>query len=450
MATVPARRPAARTAAPPRLALLPLLRDSTLVRLVAADRRWLVPLALTAYVLATTWTWEFPNWQGIPFPPVWLGAVVAALVTWRRLRRAVGPIEVAAIVAAAAMVTTDVTMFWTQPLRDLALYLKAGEAWLEGRAVYATVPLAQQPADLSDYPFLYPPVTLPLFAALSVPPFAMAAAIWLAGSIAAVLGGLRIIGFGWRWSLFLLAWPPIAQGIYVGNVAVPLFVLFAAAVARPALLLVAPVFKLYSGIAALWLLRRPHWPDLARGVVVALGIAAVATALTGVEAWLRWFEGLLVYQESQRLLPQFLYGFGLARWLPLAAVLGLAALVVVLALRASERREQLARLGVATIVGSPSLFTHGWLVALPALARLDTPWLWLSIGLTACAPGLAWFLVVAIVAASWFRPAMRKRPGADAWHPLGAADRAWPAADDTQPRTEEREVEPPRSWPAAA
>jgi hypothetical protein len=95
------------------------------------------------------------------------------------------------------------------------------------------------------------------------------------------------------------------------------------------------------------------------------------------------------------------------------------------------------------VVGSPSLFSHGWLVALPALSRLDTAWYWLAFGLTACSPGMAWFLALLIVAASWFMPALRKRPGSDAWHPLGAADEPWPQAASSHATVESPAADAP-------
>jgi len=406
------------------------LGRTDLVRAIVEEPRWLVPLALAIYVLGVTWTWEFPDWQGVPFPPVWLGAAVVVLGVWHRLGRTLAPLPVAAIVVVTAMLATDVTAFWTQPLRDLGVYLKAGEAWLSGAPVYSQTPLAERPADLSNYPFLYPPVTLPLFGALSAVPWPLASALWVGASFAAVLYGLRRIGLAWRWCVLMLAWPPVAQGLYVGNVALPLFALFAAAVARPAMLVVPPIFKLYSGVAALWLLRREHLRDLLSGAGLVLAVSLVSIPVLGAGLWASWFGALQTYQVSQRLLPQYLYGFGLGRYLPLVALAVLAALVTILALRARERREQLSRLGVATVVASPSLFPHGWLVALPALLRLDSIWFWLAFGLTACAPGLAWFAALLIVGASWFVPAMRKRPVDDPWHPLGAAAMAWPRDRD--------------------
>jgi hypothetical protein len=114
----------------------------------------------------------------------------------------------------------------------------------------------------------------------------------------------------------------------------------------------------------------------------------------------------------------------------------------VMALRARERREQLSRLGVATVVASPSLFGHGWLVALPAMFRLETLTLWLVLGITACAPGLAWFVGLVIVVLSWYLPSLRKQEGADPWHPLGSAAAPWPETDGGSPAEPDLRWEP--------
>jgi hypothetical protein len=162
---------------------------------------------------------------------------------------------------------------------------------------------------------------------------------------------------------------------------------------------------------------------------VSIAVVCLATLpLVGPQGWAEWIAGLQAYQVSQALLPNNLYGYGLGRYMPFVAFLAIATVVAVLALRARGRREQLARLGVATVTGSPSLFSHGYLVALPAMLRLDTPWFWLAFGLTACAPGPAWFGAIGIVLWSWLEPSLRKRRGFDPYHPLGAASAAWPGA----------------------
>jgi Glycosyltransferase family 87 len=410
---------------------LPALRAVERLRfgLLAGDLRWLLPAGLVAYVLGVTWTWEFPDWHGIPFPPLFLGLMVAALVAWRWRVGPIGPITAAAIVALTAMAMTDVAAFFTQGARDIGIYLKAGDRWLAGLPVYEQTPIDKAPADLSNYPFLYPPLTLPLFGALSLLPFPVAVGGWAAVSAGALLAGLRRVGLDWRWCAVIFAWPPVVQGLWVGNVAVPLFLFFAIAPWRPAALAVGPIFKVYSGLAGLWLLRREHWRSLAIAVFAVVAGVALTLPLVGVDQWRDWLGGLQTYQVSQQLLRN-LYGFGLAGYVPSVVFLAIAAVVLVLALRARDRRDQLARLGVATVTGSPSLFSHGFLVNLPAMFRLDTPWFWLAFGVTSCAPGLAWFGVIALLVVSWFVPALRKRPVEDAWHPLGGAAEPWPSAPD--------------------
>ncbi len=388
-------------------------------------RAWAMPAAVAAYVVAMTWSWDFPDGSGAPFPAVWFGVAMGGLAAWTWRRGALSPLAATAIVAVSAMVLTDLAALWTQPFRDIEIYLKAGERWLADGAVYNQIPLRSSPDDLSNYPFLYPPLTLPLFGALAALPAPLAIGGWIAGSAALFVAGLRLIGASWRWCGLLLLWPPFVQGLHVGNVAIPLFVLFAGAVSRPATLVVAPLFKVYSAIAGLWLLRREHWRSLLVGGAFVLLLALVTLPIVGIGTWQDWVTALQTYQASQGYLPN-LYGFGLARYLPLVLVVAAAIVITLLALRARERRDQLARLGVATVVASPSLFSHGWLVALPAAFRLDTPWLWLVLGLTSCAPGPAWFAAVGVMAAAWFVPQMRKRPTDDPWHPLGRATEPWP------------------------
>ena len=45
-------------------------------------------------------------------------------------------------------------------------------------------------------------------------------------------------------------------------------------------------------------------------------------------------------------------------------------------------REGLARLGLASVVASPSLYIHGFVFAVPSFLRLRAEWLWLAAGMT--------------------------------------------------------------------
>ena len=396
---------------------------------------WLLVAVLAADVLFVTRSTDVPNGSGIPYWGVWLVAAVASLGVASLLTARFRPgapwlrsVEVLAVVAVVAMVLSDVTMAW-QPLRDLGIYLKAGDHFRDGTAVYMQTPLTVQPIDRTNYPFLYPPCTLPFFGALSLLPVAVAQALWLVGSLGLGLLALRLIGLPGRWLVPALLWPPLFQGLWVGNVAVPVLALYALGPWLGAGLVAAAVFKPYTGLAALWLVRERRWAQIAAGIGGLAALAAVTVPLTGPNAWGDWLHGLTVYQTSQDSLPG-LYGFGLPRFVPFAVYAALALLALAAALK-TRGIESLARLGTATVVASPSLFGHGLLAAVPSMLSLRSAWLWLAIGFLSTPDGLAWWPAVIVIATSWAVPAMRRAPAtasseSEALHPLGTACRPWP------------------------
>jgi hypothetical protein len=83
----------------------------------------------------------------------------------------------------------------------------------------------------------------------------------------------------------------------------------------------------------------------------------------------------------------------------------------------------LARLGLASVVASPSLYRHGFLSALPQVLRLDAALVWLVLGAGVTLNGL--WLGVAVAAAASVFDLIRRRAG-DPLHPLGP-DGLWPA-----------------------
>ncbi|HKG56596.1 MAG TPA: glycosyltransferase 87 family protein, partial [Candidatus Limnocylindrales bacterium] len=311
----------------------------------------------------------------VPFGPLWAGATAALVTMWLASRRRLGAVVAIALGAVAAMALTDVSYLATQGLRDLHLYVRAGEHFLDGRPVYIDSLFTQRPADLADYPFLYPPLTVPLFAALARLPAPLVDAGWLVGSIAAAVATLRLFGVPWRWAALFLLWPPFFQGLQVGNVAVPLGLLFAAAPWIGGGLVVAAVFKVYSGIAALWLLRERRFAALVVGAAIVVAAALLTLPLVGTTMWADWWRALDLFRQSQPLLADYLYGFGLPRYVPAPLALAVAAAVAVAALRTGGRTG-LARLGLATAIASPSLYAHGLIVALPAFLALSPLWLW--------------------------------------------------------------------------
>jgi hypothetical protein len=402
---------------------------------------WLLPAILAADAIVATWGMDVPNGSGVRYWIVWLAVSALALggaaLLRRRLRPAgppFRPVECLAIMALAAMVLSDATMAW-QPLRDLGIYLKAGHHFLDGAPVYMQTPLTVQPEDRTGYPFLYPPCTLPIFGALAMLPVPVAQAVWVAGSLSLGLLALRWFGLPRRWLVGAILWPPFFEGLWVGNVALPGLALFAVGPWLGAGLVLGAIFKSYTGLAALWLIRERRWVQAAAGIGAVALVVAVTLPLTGIGAWSDWLDGLGVYQTSQRLVPG-LYGFGLMRFVPFAAYAVLAVAAALAALRA-RGLESLARLGTATVVAGPSLFGHGLLMAVPSLLSLRTAWLWLAAGFLSLPDGWQWWPAVAVITASWAAPSMRREKAEgsapfEPLHPLGAG-RPWPGVQEAWP-----------------
>src|SRR5204862_5056656 len=192
---------------------------------------WIGPAALAAYYL-----WLFPPtiFGGIHGDVEWAGLTVAGVVAFGVVRIARGrivggriapfrfrPTEVMALEVLAAALVDDAENSTANGLRDLHLYLHAGAQFMAGAQVYTPQSIDRYPSDLGFLPFLYPPVTLPVFGLLSQLPQTLVEVGWLLGSVALVIGSLRLLGLSWPWTIAALAWTPIEQGLFVGNVAVP-------------------------------------------------------------------------------------------------------------------------------------------------------------------------------------------------------------------------------------
>jgi hypothetical protein len=373
---------------------------------------WLAVAALVVYILVAVYDWRLPSKDGASFGPVWAGLTVVAVVGLRGLRGRWEPLDALAACTAVAALLTDLVQFNGQLLRDLGIYLRAGEHFSAGTPVYLTTVLTEAPIDKTTYPFLYPPPILPFAAILAALPRGLVEAGWLAGSAAVALAGLRLLGLSWRWALAALLWPPFFQGLYVGNVAVPAFGLFVAAPWFGAGLVLAAAFKPYSSLAALWLVREGRARSIVVGGAIVGGLAVVTLPFVGIDAWRAWVEGLRLYVASQPALPA-LVGLGLGAYLP--SVLPLVAGVAAVGWAWLGRGlDGLARFGLATVVASPSLFSHGWLVALPAFLGLRPVALWLALGITSVAPGPGWWLAVILVVAASVAPPLR-RPAGGPW-----------------------------------
>jgi hypothetical protein len=396
-------------------------------------------LFAAGWILLTTRGWGFPAPDGFPFIVLWIAGSAAALSAITVARRRRPRVFVAIVVLlGVAMALAAGTLTVSQPLRDLHLYLKAGRHWLDGSTVYLDHLLTAVPVDRSDYPFLYPPATLPLFAALASLPRPIVDAAWVAGSAALGVAALRSWGFSTRWAIAALIWPPFFQGLWVGNVAVPLVALFAWAPRAGGLLVVGPLFKAYSAVATLWLVRERRWLALVAGLAFVAVVILATLPLVGFDLWRQWLVGLEWFGRSQPLLPASLYGFGLVQYLGPGMALAVGAIVLVMAI-AARRLPGLARLGIATVVVSPSLYAHGMLVAIPGLLALRPVWLWIA--LTILSAGMdQWFAAVALAIGAWWLPALRRTAEprlAITGNPLEGGPGPWSdSTPPTSPRTD--------------
>lgn len=391
---------------------------------------WLLVAAVAGYLAIEDGPWRVPMPAGYPVVPILAVAVVLISLAWVALTGRLSPVVVLAVMAVVASLLFDATFFEGAALRDLGIYLRAGLHFRLGQPVYLDGLVTALPADPTAYPYLYPPPTLPFAAVLSALPRPLVSLAWEAGLLGAALAGLRLIGLGWRWSVVLLAWPPFSQGLYVGNVALPLFLLFAAGPWLGGGLLAGALLKPQGAIAGLWLLREGRWRQVAYGVLVLAGLVLLTLPLTGFDQWQAWLDGVGWFSRSQPLVPRTFYGLALAEYVP--GLVALAAAVVVLGLALLGRgRSGLARLGVVTVVGSPSLYAHGFSVALPALLELRATAFWTAIAITSVSGGLTWFGALGIVVAGWFVPVLQRGAGSasqseDQLHPLAGTSAPWP------------------------
>lgn len=404
---------------------------------------WLLPACVAVYLVVCTWSQPLALPGDPPFPLllILISAAGVAAAAARKIR--VGPLLVTVVLVCAASLLTDFFYFTHIHFSDLEIYLTAGRHVLDGQAVYKAAPLHAMPSSSARLPFLYPPPTLPFFAVLAALPFNLDVILFVIGSVAVVLVASRRLGLSLPWSLLVLAWPPLFDGIMSGNVSVPLFAVFVLAPWYGAGLVVSPLLKPYNAVAALWLVRERRFRAIVIGGAIVAALCLVTLPMVGgLRAWHDWIAGIRAFAQSAANVP-VLYGMGLARYLPTLVALAIGAALVWIALLV-RGREALARIGIATLVLQPSVYAHGYSVSLPALLSLRSAWFWaaaapLSITIStgpSIAPGAGWpgaWISIVIVIASWVAPALRRDATCvdEPYHPLGRNLEAWPSAPTT-------------------
>lgn len=367
-----------------------------------------------------------------------LGIVLGGLVRGREEVR--GMTSLVVIAAVTNWLTWDLWRLPYLPLRDLHLYLDAGHTALAGASPYLTAPIAS--SDAGQFPFVYPPFTLPLFEVLASLPLPAAEVLWTLGSIAAVAATFRLLGVRGRWALLFMAWPVVAQGMAAGNVASFSLFLFALGYRVGAAIVLSGVFKVQSMIPTLWLLREGRWQQLAVGIAIVVVIAAISLPVVGLQTWLAWPDGLRHFQESVTRFPSLA---SKSLWREGPVVAGIATLAAIGIALVARGRNALARSGLAAIVASPTLYLHGLSPLLAGMLVLGPELLWFTTCLGLWPLGLdvesAWvgMLIVGLVLLRTRGSDLRAPDdlsGARAdLHPAGPGAQVWP--DRARPNARE-------------
>jgi hypothetical protein len=137
-----------------------------------------------------------------------------------------------------------------------------------------------------------------------------------------------LVWLGGRWTLVLLAFPPVALELYHGNIHLFLAAAVALGFRYPAAWAFVLLTKSTSGIGLLWFLVRREWRQLAVALAVTATIAA-ASYLVAPSLWSEWL-GFLAQE------PQGTVG-GPSLPVPLPIRLAAAAAVVIWGARTDRR-----------------------------------------------------------------------------------------------------------------
>lgn len=284
-------------------------------------------------------------------------------------------------------------------LNDFSGVWTAGQLVNEGRpeaaydqAVHGRAQTALHGAPQKDfYPWPYPPLWLPIAAALATIPFIPAMLVWLAATgLAFAAVSARLAG-SWRNAPLLLACPITLANLYVGQNG------FLSAALVGAALLLLPVRPVLAGLAFGLLAYKPHlglvvpfalvaaasWRTIAATAATILAWSLVTTLLYGTAIWPLFLTqmghvatGMQTNFDLAKL--QSLFGFALGLGLPRSVALafhGLAVASVVAVVVMAWRRPlaydlRAALLAATTVLVSPYVFSYDLMVLTVAQAFL--------------------------------------------------------------------------------
>jgi hypothetical protein len=133
--------------------------------------------------------------------------------------------------------------------------------------------------------FLYPPPMVWLFAPLALLSWPQFWLVWTA-----LLVG-TCTWLGWRRTLIVLGFPPVALELYFGNINLLLAAAIALGFRYPAAWSFVLLTKVTPGVGLLWFAVRREW----RALAIALGVTAVivvASIVVDNRLWGEWFAAL--------------------------------------------------------------------------------------------------------------------------------------------------------------
>jgi hypothetical protein len=198
--------------------------------------------------------------------------------------------------------------------------------------------------------FRYTPPIAFLLAPLGLLPWWLFLWLWLALMVAclAFLGG--------RWSLVLLALPPVALELYHGNVHLLMAVAVAIGFRHPWVWSFVVLAKITPGIGLLWFAVRREWRSLAVAIAATAAVA-LASYVVAPQTWTDFVAATLSNLDQ----PQH---FSVPP--PLPVRLPLAALLAIW----GARTDRPWTVPVAAAMALPIVWVHGLTVALAAIPFL--------------------------------------------------------------------------------
>lgn len=296
----------------------------------------------------------------------------------------------ALLTAGVLRVGWSVADYWRgQWFVDWWTYSRAVSRWLDGLSVFDPAQLSgpYQLVSMTGIGYAYPPVSLPLF--LPFASFPVGLVLWEALLIGVLLSGLfQIAGMGWperrpvAFGLMLLLlglFPPVAQGLAVGNATMlsvgALPWIWVGARRSEVALGALTAFKVFPG--AISALDGPR--GMIRTAIVAVSLAVVTLPLVGLDLWRDFFLALanaqprcLGYPENVSVACTMAPHVGVA--VAKAIGLGMAVAATVVALLAKTTVIRVIAVSAAVMAPAADLHLFYWsflpVVAFIAVADL--------------------------------------------------------------------------------